>query len=348
MRILLTADPELPVPPLGYGGIERIVASLAEHFRMHGHDVGLVAHHESQARVTTLFPWNAVRSGDVHRHLQHSTTLTRAARKFCPDVIHSFSRLLYLLRILATHRQATVMSYQRHTGGRGLSVGAKLGGRAFAFTGCSEYICRQGRPRGGAWHAIPNFVDVESIPFQPTTALDAPLLFLSRIEEIKGPHLAIAIARTAQRRLILAGNRVDNDAGQRFWRREIEPHLGHDGVEWVGEVDDSRKWELMKQASALVVPIQWDEPFGIVFVEALAAGVPVITCARGATPEIIAHGVTGFFIEGVADGVIAVNSLKTIDRTACRNCAASRFDRTIIANRYLALYQELIASASGT
>ena len=109
----------------------------------------------------------------------------------------------------------------------------------------------------------------------------------------------------------------------------------------MGEVNDAEKWRLLGEASALLVPIQWDEPFGIVFVEALAAGVPVITCARGATPEIIEPGKTGFFITGVADGVEAVRFLPNIDRRACRARAEACYDSWVVAAKYLALYAEL-------
>ena len=346
MRILLTADPELPVPPIGYGGIERIVASLVEEYVRRGHEVGLVAHPESTAPASQLVPWSARGSRGPESLLRNPRRLSAAAREFRPDVVHSFSRLLYLLPRLARRGGPTVMSYQRQTGGRALTLAARLGGPSFAFTACSEFICRQGRPRGGAWHAIHNFVDVGQIPFRAAVPADAPLLFLSRIEEIKGPHLAIAVARAAGRRLVLAGNRVDSPSGRAFWEKAIAPELARGGVEWVGEVDNEKKWRQLGEAAALLLPIQWEEPFGIVFVEALAAGVPVITCERGATPEIIESGRTGFFISGVEDGVNAVRALSSIDRRACRARAEAAFDLPVAADRYLALYRQLAESAS--
>ena len=129
--------------------------------------------------------------------------------------------------------------------------------------------------------------------------------------------------------------------GRAYWDQHIAPALGRDGVEWIGEVDDARKWSLLADAAALLVPIQWDEPFGIVFAEALAAGVPVITCARGGTPEIVEPGRTGFFISGVEDGLKAVRALSSIDRNACRARAEADFDQPIIADRYLRLYSQL-------
>jgi glycosyltransferase involved in cell wall biosynthesis len=198
-----------------------------------------------------------------------------------------------------------------------------------------------GRPSGGDWRAIPNFVELEKFTFSPAVPADAPLVFLSRIESIKGPDIAIEVAKASGRRLILAGNRSDRGPERDFWTRHIAGAIGRDGIEWVGEVDDVQKNELLGRAAALLVPIRWDEPFGIVFAEALATGTPVITCARGAAPEIIVPGHTGFFISNVAEGVAAVGKLDQIERFECRRVAQNRFSRDVCAARYLELYQEI-------
>ncbi len=341
MRILLTADPELPVPPTGYGGIERIAAELLAEFRVRGHTVGLAAREGSMAEVDAFFPWPGRESQRRKDTIANARALHGAVRRFRPDVLQSFSRLAYLLPLFAlAPRLPKIMSYQRHTGGNSVRLATVLGGKHLHFTGCSEAICRMGRPAGGRWTAIPNFVDTQTFPFQPAVPSDAPLLFLSRIEAIKGAHLAIEIARRSGRRLIIAGNRVDSEEGAAYFDREIAPHLGR-GIEWIGEVDNAQKRQQLMGAAALVVPIQWDEPFGIVFAEALAAGVPVITCARGATPEIIEEGRTGFFIRDVAEGVQAVARLAEIDRAKCRMVAEHRFDVTVVAKQYLQLYASI-------
>ena len=334
MRILLSADPSLPVPPKGYGGIERIVDALARCFRSQGHAVGLVAHPGSTCAVDALFGWPGAGV------LRNSAALASAARRFRPDVLHSFSRLGYLLPLLPGPIPK-VMSYQRHTGGRQIAWASRLAGRSLRFTGCSEYICAMGRPSGGEWRAVHNFVELDRLTFVPSVPANAPLLFLSRLESIKGPDIAIEIARASGRRLILAGNRAETGPEREFFERRIAGRIGHDGVEWVGEVDDAQKNELLGRAAALVVPIQWDEPFGIVFAEALAAGTPVITCARGATPEIIDPGRTGFFVSDAAGGAAAVGRLDQIDRFACRRAAETRFSRAICAGRYLEIYREM-------
>lgn len=345
MRILLTADPMIPVPPVGYGGIERIVDALLRHYRAAGHTVGLVAHPDSTAPADALFAWPGPTPTGRLDTLRNALALRRAASSFQPDVLHSFSRLAYLLPLLPSHLPK-IMSYQRHTGPRQIRWAARLGGDSLRFTGCSEFICDMGRPGGGDWTAIPNFAEIEKIDFVPAVPADAPLVFLSRVEAIKGPEIAIAVARATGRRLLIAGNRAASGPQLDFWHREVAPHLGRDGIEYVGEVNDSQKNALLGRAAAMIVPIQWDEPFGIVFAEALAAGTPVITCARGALPEIIQDGFNGFFLRNVAEGVAAVGRLTEIDRRSCRRDAEQRFSLTACAARYLALYSGVSRSPS--
>lgn len=341
MRILLTADPEIPVPPTGYGGIERIVDALVREYSARGHTVGLVAHADSQTPAAVRFGWPGRRSTSRADTVRNTLALRGAVRQFQPDVLHSFSRLAYLLPLLPG-RLPKVMSYQRHTGGRQVRLAARLGGRSLRFTGCSEFICSQGRPAGGTWTAIHNFIEPEKFAFVPRVPADAPLVFLSRIESIKGADLAIAIARAAGRRLVLAGNHAASGPEGEFWKAKIAPQLGRDGIEWVGEVNDAQKNELLGRAAALLVPIQWDEPFGIVFAEALACGTPVLTCARGATPEIVTAGRTGFFVGTVAEGVEAVRRLDELDRAACRRAAEERFSVRPCASQYLGVYEEMV------
>ena len=337
MRILLTADPMLPVPPDGYGGIERIVDALVGEYRSRGHVVGLMAKSGSRCPADALFAWPGANVRGFADTVRNAAALWNAVQRFRPDVLHSFSRQAYLLPLLLA-RLPKVMSYQRHTGGRQIALAARLGGRSLRFTGCSEFICAQGRAAGGAWQVVPNFVDVSRYTFVPEVPADAPLVFLSRIDADKGPHLAIAIARASGRRLILAGNRSENGPQRVYWETQVAPHLGA-GVEWVGEVDDVKKNALLGRAAALLVPIQWDEPFGIVFVEAFACGTPVLTCRRGATPEIVEPGRTGLFVSDVADGAAAVARLGGLDRAACRRAVETCFSLPVCGTQYLEFYR---------
>jgi len=341
-RVLLTVDPELPVPPLGYGGIERIADFLARELRSRGLIVGLVAVAESKAPVTQLFSWPAKSPRTISSHLRNLIALSRAVRDFQPDVVHSFSRLGYLLPLLP-RSIPKIMSYQRYTGGKQIRIASALGGRSLAFAACSDFIAEMGRPWGGNWHVIHNFTDTGYFDFTREVTIDAPLLFLSRVERIKGVHIAIEIALAAKRRLVIAGNRLDTAEGRKYWETCVAPHLSNQLVTYVGEVDDSQKRDLLRSAAALLVPIEWNEPFGIVFVEALACGTPVISRARGALPEIVRHGIDGFLIEGLEDGRQAVERIGEISRASCRERAETLFSVAVAADNYLSLYQELIS-----
>ena len=342
MRILLTADPELPVPPQLYGGIERIVDLLITGLQTRGHTVGLVAHRDSTSPAAQVFPWPGLRSQQKLDTLRNTAALYSAVQQFQPDLIHSFSRVLYLLPLLTT-RIPKVMSYQRRPSRRPVSWAAKLARGSLTFTGCSEHICRGGRLAGGVWHPIYNCVEIEKYTFQPTvTQSDAPLVFLSRVERIKGAHTAIAAALLTKRRLLIAGNHGTTGEEGRYWQEAIMPHLGRDGIEYVGPVNDAQKNALLGTAAAMIVPIEWEEPFGIVFAEALACGTPVISCPLGALPEIVRHSIDGYLVNSVESACTAIQNLPLIDRRNCRQRAEDCFSASVIVNKYEQLYHSIL------
>ena len=341
MHILLTADAELPVPPTLYGGIERVIASLVEAYRKQGHTVGLAARQHSTVTCDAFYPWPGLTSTQRRDSWSNALALRRAVKHFGPDVVHSFSRLMWLLPLLPS-RVPRLMSYQREPTGRTVAWSHRLHGKRLRFTGCSEHICASGRAGGGGnWTTVPNFIEPQKFTFVPAVNDNAPLVFLSRLEHIKGVHTAIAMAQASGRRLLIAGNRVETDEGRSYWENEIEPHLGRDGIEYVGPVDDNQKNTLLGSAAAMVVPIEWEEPFGIVFAEALACGTPIISSPRGSLPEIVQPGITGFLVDSVAAGKSAIERLHELDRTACRVDAETRFSVEPVANRYLQLYTEM-------
>ena len=342
MRILLTADPEIPVPPMTYGGIERIVDGLAKGLLSRGHEVGLVAQAQSTCKVKAFFPWTGLRSQDRFDSLRNMGVLRRAVAAFQPEVLHSFSRLLYMIP-LARNSLPKIMCFQREPTPRTVSLSAKLFNGSLSFTGISDYISRRGRLAGGTWRTVYNFVDTDLYQFSPEVAHDAPLVFLSRVERIKGAHTAIAIARRTGRRLIIAGNHANSGPEFDYWTREIAPHLGG-AIQYVGPVDDGQKNLLLGQAAALVVPIEWNEPFGIVFAEALACGTPVVSCPRGALPEIVRQGVDGFLVNSIEEACDAVSSIEKIDRRSCRKHAEEQFSARTISTQYERLYEDRIAA----
>ncbi|NBS54642.1 glycosyltransferase family 4 protein [bacterium] len=337
--MLLTADPGIPVPPKLYGGIERIVADLAKGLVERGWEVGLVASQGSRVEGVKHFPWAVDRPCGPGCHVANAITLYQTWRKFRPHVVHSFSRLIYLWRILWSGGNA-VMSYQRMTGGWNLKLAQVFGGKRLGFTALSEHIAAQGRRQGGKWHVVPNFVDTEKYKFVREVPADAPLVFLSRVDSDKGPDLAIRIARKAGEKLILAGNKPELEHEVRYWKEKVEPEIGN-GVEYIGPVDDRQKNELLGKAAALLVPVQWEEPFGIVFAEALACGTPVISCPRGALPEIVKDGVDGFLIRNEIEGVEAVRKISQIRRESCRKKAEEKYSISAVVPQYERIYREL-------
>lgn len=342
MRILLTADPELPVPPGQYGGIERLVDLWRGELRSRGHAVALAARHDSTAKVDRLYPWPGARSQDRSDALRNSIALWRAARHFRAEIVHSSSRLIYTLPLLLA-RIPVVMTYHRWPGTRQIGIAARLGGRRLAFTGVSAFIAGIGQAGGGTWHAVHNCIDLARLQYAPAVPADAPLVFLSRIEAVKGASEAIQIARAAGVPLVLAGNHSADENAARYWRDEIAPAIDGKNVTYLGPVNDEQKSALLGRARGLLVPVQWDEPFGLVFAEALACGTPVITTPRGALPEIVRENENGFLIRTPEEGVRAVHQLSRLSRAACRRDAEARFAPAASVDRFLAIYSSVRA-----
>jgi glycosyltransferase involved in cell wall biosynthesis len=313
-------------------------------YRARGHRVCLVAKPGSECPADAFHPWPGASSLSKMDSLRNSLALRQAVRAFKPDVIHSFSRIAYLTPLLRG-RTPIVMSYQRDPTMRTVGLAVKLAAsHVLSFTGCSDYIANLGRRAGGDWVGIPNFAEMDALKFSPTVGIDAPLVFLSRVEHIKGAHWAIDIARRTGRRLIIAGNHSDSGPEGEYWREKIVPEIGHDGVEYVGAVNDAQKNKLLGEARAMVVPIQWNEPFGIVFAESLACGTPVISCPRGSLTEIVRQGIEGFLIKSIEEGCEAVGKLGTIDRAACRRRAEEAYSPDVVVTRYLDLYARVQAA----
>src|SRR5436309_14876559 len=197
---------------------------------------------------------------------------------------------------------------------------------------------RGGRFAGVAYNAI----DVASFPFQ--NQKQDYILFLSRMSPEKGPTLAIEVARRTGRRLVMAGKVDAKDRD--FFTREVQPLIDGEHIVFMGEADAVLKRELYREASGVVMPIEWDEPFGLVMPEAMACGTPVIVFNRGAASEIVEHGETGFLVDSVDEMVDAVDHVHTIDADFCRTRAEERFDAPIMARRYLEIYQSMIESRS--
>lgn len=337
LRIALTVDPELPVPPLHYGGIERVVDMLARALTARGHAVTLFANSTSTCPVARV-GWPGETSASALNSARNALTLTRAALSGRFDVVHSFSRIAYLAALLP-FPIPKLMSYQREISPRTTSAALKLARGTLEFTAISRQMLAA-KPLDGTWHLIPNGVPLARYDYRDRVAADAPLVFMGRIEEIKGPHLAIEIARRAGLRLVIAGNiPVEHTA---WFEREIAPQIDGRMVSYVGPVDDVQKNALLGSGAALLMPILWEEPFGIVMAEAMACGTPVLGLRRGAVPEVVEHGVTGFVGETVDDLVGAVARLGQLSRRATRQRVERLYSDVAVTEAYLAVYRDMI------
>ncbi len=339
MRIVITNDPIIPVPPSGYGGIERIVDFLIRGLTARGHEVTLLANPSSDTPATLVpygVPPHTGARARARELWQVGSYLVRHRRRY--DIVHSFGRLAALVPVLPMRGLPKVQSYQRPVPWRSVRIASSIAGRSVRFTGCSTSLYQTGH--GGHWTTVFNGAPMATYTAVPAVPDDAPLIFLGRLDPIKGVHHAIAIARGASRRLVIAGTRQSNDRG--YFEREIAPHLSAD-ITYVGELDDRGKNALLGTGAALLMPIEWDEPFGIVMAEAFACGTPVIGFRRGSVPEVVRDGLNGYVCDTVAEAVARVGCLSTIDRRAVRGDFETRFSDQAIVRAYEALYAEMLA-----
>jgi glycosyltransferase involved in cell wall biosynthesis len=336
LRIAITADPELPVPPRLYGGIERVIDMLVRGLVYRGHRVTLFAHRDSDVPCE-LVPYRAQNSTSRADTLVNMLDVSRRVMGGGFDVVHSFGRIAYLLPLLPL-RIPKLMTYQREVTPRSVAWGHRLSRGSLHFSAISEWMMKEVKNLAD-WHLVFNGVPMHVYDFVPAVANDAPLVFLGRIEHIKGTHLAIEVARRSGRRLVIAGN---IPAGhESYFEQLIRPHIDGVQVTYVGPVDDRQKNELLGRAAAFLMPILWEEPFGIVMAEALACGTPVLGLRRGAVPEVVEDGVTGFVRDNVDGLVQAVSALQEIRRASCRERAQKLFSDDAIVDAYLDVYERL-------
>jgi glycosyltransferase involved in cell wall biosynthesis len=337
MNILLTADPELPVPPKYYGGIERIIDMLACSLIERGHSVTLIAHPDTSTPVHRV-SYIGKNSQSLRDTLANIAVIGQTVARSSFDVVHSFSRLAYLTPILPLN-VPKLMTYQRPITRRSVMISRVLSRGTLEFTAISRKMLESVGDLG-TWHLIYNGVRIEAYDFVPAVPADAPLVFLGRIEHIKGTHLAIEVAKRTNRSLVIAGNVPDDQ--RRYFEEQVKPHLSDPLITYIGPVDDRQKCALLGRAGALLMPILWEEPFGIVMAEAFACGTPVIGLARGSIPEIVNHRVTGFVCNDVDGLVKAVDCLYKIDRRNCRRRAEAQFSDRTVVDGYLTVYHAMI------
>ena len=337
MRVLLIMDPGIPVPPKLYGGIERMVYLYAEEYLKLGHEVTLLAGPDSSFSGHTItFGKNDLsRSNWVKMKEVFFVWRLLLQQKKSFDVIHNFGRLIYLLPVLNTSSKK-IMSYQRQVTVRGIKIINSIPNKNVIFTACSNYCVSTGNV-AGKWATIYNSLDFSQYELNDAVEENAPLIFLGRLDKIKGVHTAINVAKATNNKLIIAGNISHTPDNYAYFKNEIEPLIDGDQIKYVGELNDVEKNFYLRKSKAFLFPIEWDEPFGIVMIEAMACGTPVIGFKRGSVPEVIDHGITGFIVNNEEEMISALKSINQIIRTNCRQVSESRFNSETIAKQYLGL-----------
>lgn len=332
-------DPFIPIPPDNYGGIERVIYDIADQYVKRGHSVTLVAGPNSKS-PGRLITYGENGQGNIRINLDVLRQVSGILKSEIPqhDVIHNFGRLAFLFPIAWTNIRK-VQTYMRIVSSGNIKWLNRIGCRNISYTGVSDAICKTGIPGGGDWHTVYNCAPIEQFDFKEYTDPGSYLVFLGRIERCKGLHNAIEVAKKAQRPLIIAGNISTIAYELEYYENEIKPLIDGDQIKYIGQVNNTQKNELLGNASALLSPVEWFEPFPIIIPEAYACGTPVLGFNMGGIPEGIEHGVTGFISETTDEMAGHVNQIHQLKRRDCRQAAERNYSDFVIASGYLEIYQ---------
>jgi len=338
MRILLIMDPGIPVPPVLYGGHERLVHLFAEEYIKMGHEVTILAGPESHCSGTTVtFGINDL-SRTSSQRFKEVMFVWRYLRKNKSnfDLVHNLGRLSYLLPILDRPLKK-IMTYGRPVARKGIKMINALPNRNLVFTACSNYCVSTGNI-AGRWKTVYNAIDFSQYQLSEHVDDTAPLMFLGRLDKVKGLHHAIKVAKATGNKLIIGGNIPTTPDNYHYFKTEIEPQIDNEQVKYLGALNDAEKNKYLGQSKALLFPIEWDEPFGMVMIEAMACGTPVIGFNRGSVPEVVSKE-TGIIVNGTSDMISAIIKLSYINRRQCREAAYARFNIDKITHDYLNLFK---------
>jgi len=329
-------------PPRLYGGTERVVAYLTDELVRRGHQVTLFASGDSVTSASLVpccdqaLRLNPDVRDPVPYHVMMLDQVRRLANEF--DILHFHIDILHfpLIRDIADRTLTTLH-------GRLDLPDLKPFYTAFAQFPLVSISDHQRKPMppvnwvGTVYHGLPS----DLLPFRPNP--EGYLAFLGRISPEKRPDRAIQIAAAAGLPLKIAA-KVDK-ADQAYWEQVIGPMVAeHPNVEFIGEINEHEKAEFLGNASALLFPIDWPEPFGLVMIEAMACGTPVVAFRSGSVPEIIEDGVSGFIVESMEEAVAAVARIDQLPRAQVRECFERRFTVERMAENYVSIYRRLVES----
>ncbi|MGI5289986.1 glycosyltransferase family 4 protein [Nonomuraea polychroma] len=341
LHIAMIAPPWQDVPPRAYGGIEEMLASLVKGLDRRGHQVTLIGagHTTAPARfLATYARPPSERIGDPLPELLHAARARRLLAGLDADIVHDHSLAGPLTA--ACRAVPTVVTCHGPADGELGGCYRELGAD-ISLVAISD-AQRRNAP-GLDWVAtVHNALDVDTYPFRPDK--EEWVLWLGRFHPYKGAHLAIDAARAAGRNIILAG-KLTEPTEHACFDTYIRPRLGPDAT-YIGEADAGRKRELLAAARCLLFPIQWEEPFGMVLIEAMACGTPVVALGRGAVPEVVADGRTGFVLHSAAQLPAAIQAIERIDPHACRKHVEQYFSAETMAAAYEQVYWRVLRSRS--
>lgn len=343
MRIAQIAPLFESVPPRLYGGTERVVSWLTEELVRRGHDVTLFAAGDSQtsARLIPCAPrglrLDAHVADPLFAHLAQLGTIADQLADF--DVVHSHIDVPALLLGRLT---TTPCVHTLH--GRLDIPGLSATFAAFPRAPLVSISDSQRAPfasldlnwRATVHHGLP----IDEIPAPTGRGQGGYLAFLGRLSPEKGPADAIAVANAVGIPLRMAAK---TDAVDRaYFDRELRPRIDGTFIQYVGEIGDDEKWKFLGDAQCLLFPVDWPEPFGLAMIEALACGTPIVARPRGAVPEVVIDGETGWLGETVPALAAAVRRIERIDRERCRAVAVERFSVAAMTDRYERVYRDLL------
>lgn len=362
MKIAHIAPPWLTLPPKNYGGTEIVLYNLVEEQVAQGHDVTLFAPGDARtsARLISFFPRSLIAAGVPWQgHLKayyHLSKSVEYIKHHDFDIVHthlSSSADMYLFPLMAQLVTPHVMTLHSHFPfDRVQSWIGDADDYFLEWAASVPMVAISEQARAQAMSTL-NIVGVvhHGLPvahLQPTVSSPEPyFVWLGRFVPEKGPHLAIEAAKKAGVPLVLAGT-IDHHVQEsvNYFEQEIKPRLDRQ-ITYVGPVNMEQKIHLLSHARGLLNPIQWEEPFGMVMIEAMAVGCPVIAFERGAAPEIIAHGKSGFLVNGVHKMVQYMTRIEELDRATVRTHVEHHFTVRAMAEKYVRIYKKIITPSFG-
>lgn len=338
MRVAIIAPPWVAVPPPRYGGTEAVIDYLARGLVAAGHDVLLFTTGDSTCPVPRRWSIEkavSTENATLVTELRHVVDAYHDIEVWDPDIVHDHTLAgpLYSLRVRVP---VVTTNHGPFTGDLG---------RCFAALGDRVPIVAISHHHASTAGAIPiaavihHGLDVEAIPVG--TGDGGYALFLGRMSPDKGVHVAIRAAREAGVPLRIAA-KMREPAERRYFSDVVVPLLGDDAT-YIGEVGGGDKQALLAGAACLVNPVSWPEPFGMVMIEALAAGTPVVALRRGSVPELVTHGITGFIADTEDELAAGIRRAPSLDRTRCRQDVAERFSTERMVADHVAFYERVIA-----